>query len=318
MTFAIVGYGKVGRATRAAAEYHGHECVAIVDPRALMDAKDCELDGYLPPAAFGDPREADFAFVCVNTPPAADGACDTSNVRDAVRDLCEQGFKGAIVIRSTVPPGTCASLAAEFDGNGARRFLSNPEFLRMRDTEHTSRWPTHVVIGSQPPVESNEWARQLRYFYLPYFEHRANPPVFVTDWATAEFYKYASNALLALAIIGAEELAQIAGKLGADWNTCYSIAQHCPVTPKAIRVDPEDHGFGGACLPKDLDALLEIARKVQVCPHTLAMAATINDRLRQQQEAHHAQHSGRDDTRRLGYSQGCKDGFGRPHPDWYH
>ena len=87
----------------------------------------------------------------------------------------------------------------------------------------------------------------------------------MTDYRTAAFYKLLSNALIAANVILADEAWQVAQKLGVDWPTCHSIAQRCPVTPKAIRVDPERRGFKtGACLPKDLNAFVEFAREARV------------------------------------------------------
>lgn len=265
MKFAIIGYGVVGEATRDAAEFHGHECVCI------MDKEDWRLGCFPPDHEPPHPRlnSAEIAFVCVDTPSLPDGSCDTSNVEAAVADLEARRFHGVVAIRSTVPPGTTAAIANAHHPHDMRRFLHNPEFLRMRDAEHTSRWPAHVVIGGCDAYvphmpESDPYLKRLLRFYEPYFEGRERAPVFVTNWATSEFYKYASNALLALAIIGAEQLYDVAEAVGADWNTCFSIAQHCPVTPKAIRVDPEDRGFGGPCLPKDLKALMAFGEGPQM------------------------------------------------------
>lgn len=259
MTFAIIGYGTVGRATRAAAEFHGHECVGIIDPCAEVPSAGDPALGLRATGAENCPRlsEAEFAFVCVQTPSDEDGSCDTSAVRAAVADLEVWGYHGAVVIRSTVPPKLMEELALGAQMTDRRRFLANPEFLRLRDIEHTSRWPYYVVIGGNPAyggrvkAEEDPWARKLADFYQPYFDDKVAPPIFVTDWRTAAFYKYLSNALIAANVILADEAWQVAQALGVDWQTCYSIAQRCPVTPKTIRVDPEDRGFGGDCLPKD-------------------------------------------------------------------
>lgn len=276
MTFAIIGYGTVGRATRAAAEFHGHECVGIIDPRLdLVTAIATGPGGRLGLSVETRPDEIDWrncglAFVCVPTPSAEDGSCDTAVVRAAFADLEARGYQGAVVVRSTVPPMLMEELALNAQPTDRRRFLLNPEFLRVRDIEHTSRWPYHVVIGGNPApggkvsAEQDPWVRKLVEFYRPYFDDAVAPPIFVTDYRTAAFYKLLSNALIAATVILADEAWQLAQKLNVDWETCYSIAQRCPVTPKTIRVDPEDRGFGGDCLPKDFDALIEFARETGI------------------------------------------------------
>ena len=253
MTFVIIGYGTVGQATRAAAEFHGHKCVGVIDTHWT--------DGVLPEphSLFTTARLdlADLAFVCVPTPPADDGSCDTSAVRAAVADLEARGYQNGVVVRSTVPPTLMEEIALNAQPTDRRRFLANPEFLRVRDIEHTSRWPYYVVIGAtgaygKASIGNDPWARKLAHFYRPYFDDQVQPPIFVTDYRTAAFYKYLSNALIAANVILADEAWQVAQALGVDWGICYSIAQRCPVTPKTIRVDPDDRGFGGDCLPKDL------------------------------------------------------------------
>lgn len=296
MTFAIVGYGTVGQATRAAAEWHGHECVCVLDKRSLMPATIPQEDGMdddqhdlwdkgLIPTCDARLTEADIAFVCVDTPPLPDGSCDTSNVEAAVADLIERGYMGTIAIRSTVPPGTIAAIAQKHCPNDMRRFIANPEFLRMRDAESTSRWPDFVVVGGCDAYgllseNSDPHLRNVRRFYEPYFEGRMGAPIFMVNWETAALCKYGSNALIALAIMGGEQLYEAAQEHGADWNAVHSILQHCRVTPKTTRVDPEDRGFGGDCLPKDLDALRAIMPD-SLCGRSLFdHAACANWRLR--------------------------------------
>ena len=269
MTFAIIGYGTVGQATRAAAEFHGHECVGIIDPSLSLGVSTVG-NAALGLRATGAEsctrlREADLAFVCVPTPSLLDDSCDTSAVREALADLEAWGYQGAVVIRSTVPPMLLEDLALNAQLTDRRRFLANPEFLRVRDTEHTSRWPNYVVIGGNPQwslvsTEQDPWIRKLADFYRPYFDDKVQPPIFVTDYRTAAFYKYLSNVLIAGVISLADECWEVAQALGVDWETCHAIAQRCPVTPKTIRVDPEDRGFGGACLPKDVAAFDQFSR----------------------------------------------------------
>lgn len=271
MTFAIIGHGTIGRAFHYAAKYHGHECVAIIDPPESIDE--------------GDVHQADYAFVCVPTPGRSDGSCNTGYVRAAVEELVEERrYPGGIVIRSTVPPGTCAELAAEFMPHATERLLMHPEFLRNRDIQNTSRWPDFAIIGTNAPdPELNPFVRHLRKFYEPFFEGVACPPVFLTNWVTAEFTKYVSNALLAGVVTLADELWSVGQPLGVDWNVVFSMAQACRVMPKTVRVDAGARGFEGHCLPKDVAALLSFADEAGVEPTILAHILEHNQTIRREQ-----------------------------------
>ena len=233
-TFVIVGYGTVGQAHHRAAEWHGHECVGIIDP-----PKGMTLGGY------GD---ADFAFFCLPTPTEAGVVQVDHIVAGAIRYAQDQSAT-IIAVRSTVPPGTCRSIQESTQ----RPVLSNPEFLRAFDPERGAVNPAAVMIGGGPKGKHHLARQRLATFYGNYVD--SHDQIILTDWESAEFAKYASNALLAANVCLADELAQVAKSVGADWNAAYRVCQLGELEPKTVRVDEDDRGFGGHCLPKDLEAL---------------------------------------------------------------
>lgn len=237
-TFVIVGYGTVGQAHHRAAEWHGHECVGIIDPPKGMKVEDYDY-GPL----------ADFAFLCLPTP-TVDGKCEVEPLVEAAQRLNTARTARAIVVRSTIPPGVCFLLQSS---NQETPVLANPEFLRAFDSEKGAVDPAAVVIGSGPCVDHRLARQELANFYAPYVD--SHDQIILTDWESAEFAKYASNALLAANVCLADELAQVAKSVGADWDASYRVCQLGELEPKTVRVDEDDRGFGGHCLPKDLAAL---------------------------------------------------------------
>lgn len=267
MNFGIMGYGVVGRATADAARFHGHRLSFIHDPPQDIDD--------------GDVQECDVVFICVPTPPVPGDAplrrLDTSAVEAASRVLKEREYHNTQAIRSTLNIGDTDRISR--DVFLYHRVIYNPEFLRRRDAEHTSRWPTYVVIGDIS--DGGVGSAGLAEFYEPYFEGSPTAPIFRVSDKTAEFYKLFSNAMIALTISAAHEMQALACELGADYEPVYHIAQHCLATPKTVRVDEDSPGWAGPCLPKDVEALCAAGRAAGVPLRALEHARGLNEHLRQ-------------------------------------
>jgi len=188
--------------------------------------------------------EADVIVVAVGTPSTYSGAADLHYVRDAVRSIAEHARPGTtVVMKSTVPPGTGASLTRELADAGCG-YASNPEFLRegsaISDFFETDR----IVVGA-----SDETARaRLRELY------KGVDTEFVEcDVASAEMIKYASNAFLATKISFINEIANICDRVGADID---SVACGVGMDKRIGRSFLNAGiGYGGSCFPKDTRAL---------------------------------------------------------------
>lgn len=248
---AIVGFGSVGRGL--AELFQGS---VIYDP-AL---------GFHDRAAVNRCR---FAFVCVPTPALADGSCDASAVEESVAWI-ESEY---IVIRSTVPPGTTDALAERY----ARRIIFQPEYGPGETPDHPFRdvraisW---VLLGGP-----EAWTTPVAALYKRVFN--ANLQIQKVDAKTAELAKYMENAFLAVKVAFCNEFYDLAARLDIDYDV---LRESWLMDPRIGRshtwVHPDDRGFGGKCLPKDLTALLSVADTLGYTPELLAGAMRSNRALR--------------------------------------
>jgi UDPglucose 6-dehydrogenase len=204
-------------------------------------------------------------FIAVGTPPDEDGSADLQYVLAAARNIGRHmtGFK-VVVDKSTVPVGTAdkvsAAIAEELSKRGLKdaafSVVSNPEFLKEGAAVEDFMRPDRIVIGHDQTPEGLQAYAQMKKLYAPF--NRNHERTFWMDVRSAEFTKYAANAMLATRISFMNELANLADKVGAD----IEAVRH------GIGSDPRiGHsflyagcGYGGSCFPKDVQALERTAR----------------------------------------------------------
>ena len=220
-------------------------------------------------------RQGDVLFVCVGTPQREDGSADLSQIEAVARTIAGDlnGYK-LIVEKSTSPVRTADQIKRTIRRycDGGRHFdvAVNPEFLRegsaCRDVFH----PDRIVLG----VESERARDLLLEIYRPLLDRAARGKVIVTDLATAELIKHASNAFLATKISFINKIADMCEVSGADVT---EVAAGLGLDP---RIGPAfldaGAGFGGYCLPKDLRALIRIGEDLGVDVRLLRDVEAIN------------------------------------------
>jgi UDPglucose 6-dehydrogenase len=201
-------------------------------------------------------------FIGVGTPPDEDGSADLRHVIAAARNIGRHMTDYKVIIdKSTVPVGTAervkAAVAEELKARGLKMefaVVSNPEFLKEGAALEDFMRPDRVVIGVD---EQDERAVLLmRSLYSPFT--RNHDRLLVMDVRSAEFTKYAANAMLATRISFMNELALLAERVGADIE----------LVRKGIGSDPRigyqflyaGTGYGGSCFPKDVKALISTAK----------------------------------------------------------
>jgi UDPglucose 6-dehydrogenase len=191
--------------------------------------------------------DAAVALVCVGTPIGADGRSDLSELRTALSGLVPYlGPSVPLVIRSTVPPGS-TRLAVEWSGVPPRRVFTNPEFLRQGTALDDFRRPSRIVIGRFPDADPVALAL-VESLYAG-----IEAPRLVVDVAAAELIKNGANAFLALKLSFANEIASLSEEYGADVEEVIGgIALDPRIGTQYMR---PSFGFGGSCLPKELQAL---------------------------------------------------------------
>jgi UDPglucose 6-dehydrogenase len=198
-------------------------------------------------------------FLGLATPGRPAGSYDLSQLKMAVAELARHITGPAVIIgKSTVPPGTTASLramVAEICGHGID-FAWNPEFLREGCAIQDTLMPDRIVIGAVGDAAE----AVLRDIYRPLTD--AGTPLVVTDFATAELVKGAANAFLAMKISFINSMADICRVVGGDAR---ALAEALGMDPRIGKgfLNP-GIGYGGGCLPKDLRGLAAFADQVGV------------------------------------------------------
>ena len=206
----------------------------------------------------------EIQFIAVGTPPDEDGSADLQYVVNAARNIGRHmtGFK-VIVDKSTVPVGTAdkvrKAIQSELNAkNSDAKFsvVSNPEFLKEGAAVEDFMRPDRIVIGCDSTTEGQHARQLMKSLYAPFNRNRER--TFWMDVRSAEFTKYAANAMLATRISFMNELANLADKVGVD----IEAVRH------GIGSDPRigysflyaGCGYGGSCFPKDVQALERTAR----------------------------------------------------------
>lgn len=289
MKVSVIGCGYVGLVTAACLAELGHEVLGYDDdPRkqAIFAAGGLPLyephleeivarhrqAGRLrfsrdPAEAYGFPE---VLFVCVNTPALPTGDSDLSGLGRVARHVAAHvRHELLLVTKSTVPVRTAPTLAERLAAerpDGRFEVASNPEFLRQGSAVQDFLHPHRIVLG----VASERAERTLRALYQPLLERRYHcplhqpcaapaPPVVVTDPVTSELIKHAANSLLALRVSYVNVLADLCELCGADVEKVVEALGLDPrIGPHYLR---PGLGFGGVCLPKDVQAFRRLAEQ---------------------------------------------------------
>ena len=266
---AVIGTGYVGLTTGACLAHLGHRVVCadvVVDKvealsRGEVPILEAGLDelvhegihsGLLSFVLGAAPAVADaeFVYLCVPTPQGEDGSADLSYIQAAASEIGLHLQPDTVVInKSTVPVGS-TRVVEQALGRSDVAVVSNPEFLREGSAVHDFLHPDRVVIGADDQSAAIRVAGL--YLGLP-------APLQVTDPASAETIKYASNAFLATKISFVNAIAAVCEAVGADiGDVIRGIGSDRRIGPDFLRPGP---GWGGSCFPKDTRALVSIAEQ---------------------------------------------------------
>jgi UDPglucose 6-dehydrogenase len=290
MKLSVIGAGYVGLTTAACLAQIGHDVfcsesdieklsklqngiMPLFEPHLEDVIKGVRKVGRL---RFGSTEEAiawgDAIFICVGTPPLANGDADLSAIEGVARAIAKGASGYRLVIeKSTVPVQTGAQLRRHLSvhsTNGLRYDVaSNPEFLREGTSVEDFLHPDRIVIGADSPRA----AGLLREIYEPIVKQnftcpihsdcpkRKDPIFLATDTNSAELIKHASNSFLAMKISFINMVANLCEVVGADVT---KVAEGMGLDP---RIGPAflnpGIGFGGFCFPKDVQAFVRIAEK---------------------------------------------------------
>lgn len=311
MNIAVLGAGYVGLVSGACLAAKGHR-VCLHDINAdVVEA----INKAIPPiyekgleellsevvgngnlkAIYGDEFEGDYnlVLICVGTP-STDGKINLNAMQSAIKGLGKwlrnQTKFISFVVKSTVLPGTVDTFvkhhletcSGKLHQKGGFGLGMNPEFLREGSAVSDFNFPDRVVIGFEDDITR----KRLRELYKPWKCEKIE-----VNARTAEMIKYSNNALLALQISAANELANIAVAAGGinfrdvlmgirsdqRWSPLAKRAGE-KIYPKILTYLEPGCGFGGSCFPKDVQALRTFAQEREIEPLMLQSILDVNDK----------------------------------------
>jgi len=197
--------------------------------------------------------KSEVVFICVGTPPKENGDPDMSYIEEAAKGVARALNRYKVIVnKSTVPVGTGDRVREIVEMNRRREVdfdvVSNPEFLREGSAITDTLNPDRIVIGAPNQIV----AMKILELYAP-----LERPMLITDVASAEMIKYASNAFLATKISFINAIANICDEAGADVTQVMKGMGYDQRIGAAFL--QAGLGYGGSCFPKDSSALIQTA-----------------------------------------------------------
>ena len=266
MKIGIMGVGFVGGATAEVLKEH-HDLILYDKYKEGLKENPGKLS------------EAEIVFICVPTPMKPSGEIDYSAIHHSLELLekitYDKQIKPLVVIRSTAVSGTTNSLNEKYPF----RFAFNPEFLKEKTAIEDMKNTNRIVLG----VSSEEDYIKLVQVYKPIFP---NARFIKVDTKTAEMIKYAANVMLTGQIALANEIYQICQVSEVDYATVKDTILLDKRIARNIDVPGPDGdlGYGGKCFPKDLNALIHLAREKKYRPYLLEEVWRLNEKVRKNKD----------------------------------
>jgi UDPglucose 6-dehydrogenase len=294
MKIGVIGTGYVGLVTGTCFADSGNDVICVdIDEKKVERMRNGEVPIYEPglnrvfDRAIREKRlvfttsldeafkEAEIIFLCLPTPPGADGQADLSfvlNVSEELGDMFNKypGYR-VIVNKSTVPVGTADKVHEKIAAKTDHEFdvVSNPEFLREGAAVEDFMKPERVVVGTR----SKRAADLMTSLYEPFV--RSGNPIIIMDERSSELTKYAANAMLATKITFMNEIANICEKVGANVdNVRRGIGSDSRIGQRFLFAGI---GYGGSCFPKDVKAIHHTAGEYGYDFRILDAVMKVND-----------------------------------------
>lgn len=282
-SIAVIGHGYVGKAIKE--YFKDHFDLVIVDPLGNFTSE----KGQAQISQQSDDKEflekhmrelanaCDLAVICVPTEMREDKSVDTSIV-ESVLDWLDVPL---VLIKSTIPPGTTEAIQAKYPG---KKIAFSPEYIG----EGKYYVPVHKGYPHPTDMKQHEFfifggPRETTSAIIPFFMRVSGPDAryVQTDSRTAELVKYMENSWGAMKVTFANEFFEIAKTFGIDYVEARELwLLDGRVERMHTAVFPDKRGFGGKCFPKDVNGIVEAARRAGYEPGLLAKVLERNDDFR--------------------------------------
>ena len=273
-TISVIGQGFVGGSLTTVFSEKGFN-VIVYDKagKVAPGANDYRSSSLSDLVKFTEAQEgfSGIYFACLPTPMFEDGSADLSIVEGVLDELSTIPGERIVVIKSTIPPGSTEKWNEKYSSTGLR-IIFNPEFLTERTAVEDMRNQNRIILGGPRP-----WINSVKQIFRIAFN---NVPIIKTSSTTAEMIKYLTNNFLTVKVAFANEMAQIcealdASGLNIDYDKVIEYASYDErVGSSHWNVPGPDgkRGYGGHCFPKDINAMISIAKNHNVDPKILKAA----------------------------------------------
>lgn len=284
MNIGIIGYGFVGKAL--ADGIKDNVTILKIDPKLNTTTKD--LIDFNP----------EIIFICVPTPMNDDGTQDNTILKNVIEEASTYCPNAIIVIKSTVLPSYIATL-----DNQITSLVVNPEFLRENFASEDFINSKLIIFGSKNISNSQE----VSNFYKKYTKCINKEYVFV-DIITASLIKYTINSFLASKVIFFNEVKKIFDNSDTDdsWTDfikALSLDQRIGSSHMEVPGPDGRYGFGGACFPKDTNALYNYSSSIGAEFELLKKVILLNNNIR----ADYTNPTNREIEQNIGFSKNSKE-----------
>ena len=291
MRVSVIGTGYVGLVSGTCFAEIGHNVTCIdIDAEKIKTLQDGKSPIYEPgltdllgrnikngrltfSTSYDSCVESKAIFLAVGTPSSDDGQADLKYLRAAAESVAANlpGSGGVVVIKSTVPVGTCNEIRDLIASKTDKEFflVNNPEFLKEGSAVEDFMRPDRVIIGS----DNAEASRAMDELYAPLIVQ--GNPIYHMSNLSAEMSKYAANCFLATKISFINEIAKLCDLTGADVNQVRKgISSDRRIGKHFLYPGP---GYGGSCFPKDVKALVYTAKEHGMNLQIVQATEDVND-----------------------------------------
>ena len=215
----------------------------------------------------------DFVFICVPTPMFKDGSQDLSYVESTFEKATS---KPVYILKSTVLPGTTKALSEKYSNF---KIIFSPEFLTERTAKLDMLTQSRIILGGELKL-----TKKVKALFNKRFKIKN---IIQTDSTTAELTKYMNNTFFASKVSIMNEFKLLCDKIGANWEDALKgFVSDGRIGDSHLNVPGHDGklGYGGTCLPKDVNAFLSFSRKHDIELNTISGGWKTNLKVRPERD----------------------------------